>query len=76
MAYKHQLDKQVAAYVAFADTINTANAHYDLGAGGRGLTTDCHDGTNTVVADYSGAGPTTWGGCHAVGLSAGVSYKF
>jgi hypothetical protein len=51
-------------------------AHYDLGAGGRGLTTDCHDGTNTVFVDYSGAGPTTWGGCRIQGFSTGMNYRF
>jgi hypothetical protein len=76
VAYKHQLDKQLYAYVDFADTVNHGNAHYDIGAGGRGLTTDCHDGTNTVFVDYSGAGPTTWGGCHPIGVSTGVNYKF
>jgi len=59
-----------------ADTVNDGNAHYDLGAGGRGVTTDCHDGTNSVFNDYSSAGPTTWGGCHDMGLSTGVTYKF
>jgi predicted porin len=75
-AYKLPLDKQLYVYADFADTMNHANAHYDLGAGGRGLTTDCHDGTNTVFVDYSGTGPTTWGGCNIVGVSTGVNYKF
>ena len=30
-------------------TLNHGNAHYDLGAGGRGVTTDCHDGTNDII---------------------------
>jgi hypothetical protein len=76
VAYRHQFDKQLYVYTDFADTVNHGNAHYDLGAGGRGLTTDCHDGTSTAVIDYSGAGPTTWGGCHLIGASAGVNYKF
>jgi predicted porin len=75
-AYKHQLDKQLSVYIDFADTINNGNAHYDLGAGGRGLTTDCHDGTNTVFIDYSSTGPTTWSGCNIVGISSGVHYTF
>jgi len=76
VAYKQKLDKQLAWYVNFAETINTANAHYDLGAGGRGLTTDCHDGTNFVYVDYSSAGPTTWGGCKPRGVTVGINYKF
>jgi hypothetical protein len=74
--YKHQVDKQFMWYADWALTVNSANAHYDIGAGGRGITTDCHDGTNSVVIDYSGNGPTTWGGCRAQGVSAGMAYKF
>jgi predicted porin len=76
LAYKHQVDKSFSWYADWALTVNSANAHYDIGAGGRGLTTDCHDGTNTVVVDYSGTGPTTWGGCRSQGVSAGMAYKF
>jgi hypothetical protein len=75
-AWKHRFDKHFYAYFDFAETINHGNAHYDLGAGGRALTTDCHDGTNTVVTDYSSAGPTTWAGCKPIGFSTGMNYKF
>jgi hypothetical protein len=76
IAWKHKLDKQLTWYLDTALTINHGNAHYDLGAGGRGLTTDCHDGTNNIVVDYSSAGPTTWGGCREQGFSTGLNYKF
>ena len=76
IAWKHKFDKQFTWYFDTALTINHGNAHYDLGAGGRGLTTDCHDGTNTVFNDYSSAGPTTWGGCRVQGYSTGLNYKF
>jgi predicted porin len=76
IAWKHRFDKHIYWYLDAADTINKGNAHYDLGAGGRGLTTDCHDGTNTTVIDYSSAGNTTWGGCREIGVSTGVNYKF
>jgi len=76
VAWKHKIDKQLYWYADWADTVNSTNAHYDLGAGGRGLTTDCHDGTNTVNVDYSSAGPTTWGGCHIQGFSTGLNFKF
>jgi hypothetical protein len=76
IAWKHRFDKSLYWYLDAADTINHGNAHYDLGAGGRGVTTDCHDGTNTVFNDYSSAGPTTWGGCHLIGVSTGLNYKF
>jgi predicted porin len=75
-AWKHRFDKNLYWYFDAADTVNSHNAHYDLGAGGRGVTTDCHDGTNTVFNDYSSAGPTTWGGCHLIGVSTGLNYKF
>ena len=76
IAWRHKFDKQFTWYFDTALTINHGNAHYDLGAGGRGLTTDCHDGTNTVFNDYSSAGPTTWGGCRIQGYSTGLNYKF
>jgi hypothetical protein len=76
IAWKHNLDKQLYWYIDSALTINHGNAHYDLGAGGRGLTTDCHDGTNTIFTDASSAGPTTWGGCRIMGFSTGLDYKF
>ena len=81
LAYKHKFDKQLTWYVDGAMTINRGNAHYDLGAGGRGVTTDCHDGSNgpatgSLVNDGSSNGPTTWGGCRPAGISTGVNYKF
>jgi hypothetical protein len=76
IAWKHRFDKNVYWYLDAADTVNGTNAHYDLGAGGRGVTTDCHDGTTTTFIDYSSAGNTTWGGCHVIGFSTGVNYKF
>jgi predicted porin len=76
VAWKHRFDKSLYWYLDAADTVNHGNAHYDIGAGGRGVTTDCHDGTNTVFNDYSSAGPTTWGGCHLIGVSTGLNYKF
>jgi len=75
-AWKHRFDKNFYWYFDVADTINHGNAHYDLGAGGRGVTTDCHDGTTQAFTDYSSAGPTTWGGCHLIGVSTGLHYTF
>ncbi len=75
-AWKHKFDKQLYWYVDWAVTVNHGNVHYDLGAGGRALTTDCHDGTHTPVTDYSSFGPTTWGGCRIEGFSTGLNYKF
>jgi predicted porin len=75
-AIKHRFDKNLYWYFDIADTVNHGNAHYDIGAGGRGITTDCHDGTTQAFNDYSSAGPTTWGGCHPLGVSTGLHYTF
>ena len=74
--YWHKLDKQLTMYFDVAETINDGNAHYDIGAGGHGIKTDCHDATHYAFVDYSSAGPTTWGGCHPLGFSTGVRYTF
>jgi predicted porin len=76
IGYWHKLDKQTTVYFDAADTANDGNAHYDIGAGGHGIKTDCHDATHAQFIDYSSAGPTTWGGCHELGVSTGVSYRF
>ena len=76
LAYKHSLDKSLYWYVDLAETVNNGNAHYDLGAGGHGIKTDCHDGTTTQIIDYTSAGNTTWGGCRPKAVSVGMNYKF
>jgi hypothetical protein len=76
LQYWHKLDKQLTVYFDVAETINDGNAHFDIGAGGHGIKTDCHDATHFAFVDYSSAGPTTWGGCHPLGFSTGVNYKF
>jgi len=76
IAWTHQVDKQLSWYIDAAMTVNDGNAHYDIGAGGHGIKTDCHDGTNIVFTDFSSTGPTTWGGCRPLGISTGLDYKF
>jgi predicted porin len=75
-AYKHKLDAQLYWYANIAQTDNHGNAHYDLGGGGHGIKTDCHDGTTQPIIDYTSAGNTTWGGCKPRAISVGVNYKF
>lgn len=75
-AWWHKLDKQLTWYADIADTMNDGNAHYDIGAGGHGIKTDCHDATHPLFIDYSSAGPTTWGGCHELGISTGLNFRF
>ena len=75
-AWWHKFDKQLTWYFNVADTMNDGNAHYDIGAGSHGIKTDCHDATHTPFIDYTSAGPTTWGGCHPIGVSTGLNFKF
>jgi|SRR5215469_5038054 len=76
VAYWHKFDKQLTWYLDAAETINDGNAHFDIGAGSHGIKTDCHDATHYAFNDYSSFGPTTWGGCHPLGISTGLNFKF
>jgi predicted porin len=78
LAWKHQVDKQLSFYADFAETLNHTAAHYDLGAGGRGVTTDCHDASNPDATgfDPNGSGPHCWAGGKLQGVSAGMKYAF
>jgi predicted porin len=76
LAWWHKMDKQLTFYMDVADTANDGNAHFDIGAGGHGIKTDCHDATHALFIDYSSAGPTTWGGCHELGVSTGLNFRF
>lgn len=74
--YKHNLSKDLIWYSDIAATFNGPSAHYDLGAGGRGVTTDCHD---TSVQDATGgaiANPHCFTGTTLVGVSTGLQYRF
>jgi predicted porin len=74
--YKHNFTKNLIWYSDIAATFNGSSAHYDLGAGGRGVTTDCHD---ISVQDASGgalANPHCFTGTTLVGISTGIQYKF
>src|SRR6266702_2978893 len=44
VGYKHHYDKQANWYAVYARQANHTGAHYDLGASGHCITTDCHDG--------------------------------
>src|SRR6266705_6742987 len=43
VGYKHHFDKQSNWYAVYARQANHTGAHYDLGASGHGITTDCKD---------------------------------
>ena len=75
IAWKHHFDKNVYCVSSTRRTPSTAVTRTTTsGAGGRGVTTDCHDGTTySFVTDYSSAGPDHLGRLpHAIGFSTGV----
>jgi predicted porin len=80
LMYRHSLDKQTSWYLVYATQINHAAGHYDLGAGGRANTTDCHDGSQiaggTPDLTSPGGGPFCYTGGKLQALSVGMSFKF
>ncbi|MBK6008717.1 porin [Ramlibacter ginsenosidimutans] len=78
LAWKHKVDENFSWYVDYATTINHPDAHYDLGAGGRSVTTDCHDASNPDSSgfDPNGGAPKCWAGGHLQGVSVGMKYQF
>jgi predicted porin len=82
LAWKHAIDASLTVYGAYAATVNQSAAHYDLGAGGHGVTQDCHDSTPetafdpTVNPPVSNTGPHCFAGGHLQGVSVGVQYRF
>ena len=85
IAWKHMMDRNTTIYADWAMTKNHTDAHYDLGAGGHGVTTDCHDASQQAAFDATangGAGGVTGNGPHCFagttlqGFSVGVNYRF
>jgi predicted porin len=81
IAFRHAIDRSLTAYIDYAMTDNHRDAHYDLGAGGHGVTTDCHDSTPMAAFDpttggVSNDGPHCFAGGKLQGVSAGVAYRF
>jgi predicted porin len=72
--YKRKFGPNLTWYTAVAATFNSASAHYDLGAGGHGVTTDCHD----AFAATGGAFAVThcFTGTTIAGFSTGVQWRF
>ncbi|MDB5042264.1 MAG: Porin precursor [Candidatus Eremiobacteraeota bacterium] len=84
-AFKHAIDRHVLWYFDWALTLNHRDAHYDLGAGGRGLTTDCHDASTLAAFDptanggaggVTGNGPHCYAGGRLQGFSTGLDLRF
>ena len=74
-ALKHEFVKDVMVYAAWAATYNAKYAHYDLGAGGRSVTTDCHDASLPASGDTT-SNPHCWAGGHLMGVSLGLNARF
>ena len=75
------IDKNITVYADWAMTVNHHDAHYDLGAGGHGVTTDCHDSSPMAAFDpttgaVSNNGPHCFAGGRLQGASVGVNYRF
>jgi hypothetical protein len=73
-SYKRKLSPNLTWYTAVAATFNGPSAHYDLGAGGRGVTTDCHDAFG-ADGGYTST-PHCYTGTTISGVSTGASWKF
>jgi len=72
--YKRKVSPNLTWYTAVAATFNGPSAHYDLGAGGRSVTTDCHD-ANGADGGYL-SNPICYTGTTIVGVSTGVQWRF
>jgi predicted porin len=73
-AWKHKYSENLTWYTNVAATFNGPDAHYDLGAGGRAVTTDCHDAAFAPGGITSN--PHCWTGTTIVGVSTGLQWKF
>jgi predicted porin len=75
VAYKHTIKPGLLWYVTYAATLNHPDAHFDLGAGGRGVTTDCHDAGDPASGGESSS-PHCFAGGHLQGVSVGMKYTW
>ena len=65
VGYKHHWDRRANWYAVYARQANKAGGHYDLGASGHGITTDCKSDVNIC---YTGE--------TLQGISVGLMYSF
>jgi len=71
---KHKFSENLTWYTAVAATFNGPSAHFDLGAGGRGVTTDCHDANGADGGSF--ATPHCFTGTTLMGVSTGIQWRF
>lgn len=74
VAYRHRIGDGLEIYANWAETLNDPYAHYDLGAGGRAVTTDCHDASDAAGDQLSD--PHCWAGGHLKAFSTGLDKRF
>ncbi|MFZ1085735.1 MAG: hypothetical protein WAN35_12290 [Terracidiphilus sp.] len=74
VAYRHRIGDGLEIYSNWAGVFNHQFAHFDLGAGGRGVTTDCHDAFD--AAGNQNSNPHCWAGGHLKALSIGLDKRF
>jgi len=65
IGWKHHFDRQTTIYAVYATQKNHDFSHFDLGASGHGITTDCHD--ENGVCFFGG---------HVQAVSIGATYDF
>jgi predicted porin len=75
VALKRRLSENLSVYADWAMTANGPAAHYDLGAGGRGVTTDCHDASD-ATGGLVASNPHCWTGPTLMGVSIGTTWRF
>ena len=74
-ALRYKASETLGLYLAWGFTANSPFAHYDLGAGGRSVATDCHDASD-ASGGLVGANPHCWTGGQLSGASLGMNWKF
>ena len=74
VAYRHRIGEGLELYSNWAGTFNGPYAHFDLGAGGHGATTDCHDASD--AAGNENSDPHCWPGGQLKAFSVGIDKKF
>ncbi len=75
IAMMHKLTESLSIYSNWAATMNGPAAHFDLGAGGRAVTTDCHDASD-ATGGLVASNPHCWTGGQLMGASVGMLWKF
>ena len=75
IALKYKASESLGMYLGWAMTANGPAAHYDMGAGGRSVATDCHDAF-AAAGGLVGSNPHCWTGGQLDGASVGMAWKF